>query len=257
MTTLIRNITAGLVIAPLAATLTSAQGLFDDPFAEPDKVAAPMPAPKPANILVSVHCYEVSTTDYLKLIKINNGTTDFSELQKKLDQMQDSKQAELVEATTSVSQPGIQTSLNSIKEYIYPTDYDSSGVVAVTGGKDDGIRTSVIERQHICPTAFEMRNTGTGHNIEASIIPRTHDINVEISYSMVEVVQPNKYAVAIEDNHQKNIFMPKFYIRKISTGYVAKNGKPFLLGVTTPKDKHGVPDTSKKIFVMSTVETIK
>lgn len=180
-----------------------------------------------------------------KLIRDYRG--DGNTLRKKLQGLVDSKKAELVESAYLIARAGKRAKIESIHEFLYPTEYDPPETpTKVTAEIAEGADLSIPSM----PTAFDVRNIGNTLEVELSADRGAGLISLALSPEVVEYVGDITYGKGLAEAKQ-----PAFHVIRSYANIVVKSDKYALLGLQTPRDKKSdgaLPkrDPKHRVFVM-------
>ena len=162
----------------------------------------------------------------------------------------DDGDASILETAIVVARSGQRAKVESIAEYIYPTEYDPP--TATVSSDDDSKSVSIAPQA----TAFETRNVGVTLEVDPVLgaDERTIDLNLapEIVYLVDEIV----YGEFESEDSKVEVVMPTFYTIKNTTQLTMIDGEYALMGVHSPfNEKTMRADPSRKIalFVKSDV----
>ncbi len=173
------------------------------------------------------------------------------------------KGADIMTAPSVVAIPGQSATIEIIREFIYPTEYDppelpnqvggglGGGVGGVAGG-GGGLGFPVTPAN---PTSFETKNTGVTLEVEAQIDANDSIIELRFTPTIVEfegfinygspITAPatdslgNPVQIVITENR---IEMPVFSIRSVKTGITIYDGYTVAVGGLMREDVQSVED---------------
>lgn len=193
---------------------------------------------------VLVEHIRVNQTTATKILRDYRG--DGPALRKKLQSLVENKQAELIETAYIIAQDGAEAKIDSIDEYIYPTEYDPPETPAkVTEKVAEGVNLTTPSS----PTAFDARNLGNSLEVKVAI---NHDglIKLEVDPHVVELIGHTTYGTK-----QAKVTQPLFNILRARTKLTVKSDRYALLGVLTPRDPKAKSDApkhapDKRVFIM-------
>lgn len=246
-----------------------------------EKKAAPKPKPV-EELGILVEYIEVDHRVANKLVRDHaKQAHDAAELRKKLDDLIDDGEALLVETAWLRTRSGQRGKTESIREEIYPTEYDPAEIPNTPGGvvtptppvKDDSDKRErgkgnapppqVVPRSDrplsglmtsANPTAFETRNIGTTLEVDAVVSDDGETIDLNLAPELVTLLG-NRYFTreGFEETAYgvDHIRMPLFYAIKTTTQVRVRPGKVNLLGLHKP---HG--DGDRRILVILQVDLI-
>lgn len=182
------------------------------------------------------------------------------------------KGVDLMSAPSVTTKGGQQATVEVVREFIYPTEFDPPQIptnVGSTGGAGvGGGATSSIPVTPTTPTAFEMRPVGVrmevdpviGENgsIDLNLLPEVTEFDGFINYgSPIYSVQPPALGVvgpAVKVELTPNIInQPIFSTRKVKTSVTVWDGQTVALGGLIRED---VQDVEDKLPIMGDLPLI-
>ena len=176
------------------------------------------------------------------------------------------KGTDIMTAPSVTARPGQKATIEIIREFIYPTEYEppelpnqvgggfggngGGGLLGGGGGGAGGFPVTPAT-----PTAFETRNTGVTLEIEPNLGPNEYVIDLRFAPEIVEfegfinygspITSPatdafgNPVTVTITENR---IEMPVFSSRRVSTGITIYDGHTVAVGGLMREDVQDVED---------------
>lgn len=212
-----------------------------DPFTAGAKDGAPK------NISVQLEYIEMTHKDLTRLLMEYKPTSsDATALRVKVQEMVDKDLAKVMETKMVINRSGQKSSTESIKEFVYPVDYDLSPTPRIEGS------TETQERPVApfgIPNAYETRNTGSTFEVETHLGQDNKIIDVRIVSQQVWHTGENIWCELKDKlgNVYKNTSQD-FYKIGIDTSVTVVSGQYFLLGVVSPKDAKGKVDSERKVM---------
>lgn len=185
------------------------------------------------------------------------------------------KGADIMTAPSVTARPGQKATIEIIREFIYPTEYEppelpnqvgggfggGGGILGGGGGGGGGFPVTPAT-----PTAFETRNTGVTLEIEPNVGANDYVIDLRFAPEIVEfegfinygspITSPasdafgNPVTVTITENR---IEMPVFSSRRVSTGITIYDGHTVAVGGLMRED---VQDIEDKVPVLGDIPII-
>ncbi len=169
------------------------------------------------------------------------------------------KGTDVMTAPSIVSRSGERATIEIIREFIYPTEYEPPelpNAVGVGGGLDDGVSGgSIFPVTPATPTAFETRNTGVtlevepilgedGYTIDLTFKPEIVEFEGFINYgspiqSPATDALGNPITITITENR---IEMPVFSTRRVNTSLTIYDGHTVAVGGLMREDVQNVED---------------
>lgn len=171
------------------------------------------------------------------------------------------KGADVMTAPSIVARSGEKATIEIIREFIYPTEYEPPELpnnVGATGIGSGGLGSSAVSTFPVTPatpTAFETRNTGVtleveptlgddGYTIDLRFAPEIVDFEGFINYgSPIQTSGQNALGnpvqITITDNR---IEMPVFSSRNVNTGLTIYDGHTVAVGGLMREDVQNIED---------------
>ncbi|WP_018970976.1 Amuc_1100 family pilus-like protein [Rubritalea marina] len=168
------------------------------------------------------------------------------------------KGADVMTAPSIVARSGEKATIEIIREFIYPTEYEPPELptqVGSSGSDDSGAVSNVFPVTPATPTAFETRNTGVtleveptlgedGYTIDLSFAPEIVDFEGFVNYgSPIQTTSSdalgNPVIITITENR---IEMPVFSTRRVTTGLTIYDGHTVAVGGLMREDVQNVED---------------
>lgn len=219
------------------------------------------PAPPP-QVQVTLEFIEVSQTDATQLLYKDKLGKDGAKLRAALQTMLDSQKAGMLETMMMVSKSGNKATTESIREVIYPTEYEPISFIGCGGGGPTAEeRQAAAEKNpRACPplpTAFETRNTGSTLEIEPTVGYDESIIDLRLVPEIVFEAGSRKWNVHKDElGNESAVEMPYFYTIRTNSALMLEDGLPQLFSVLTPKSADGVQDRTRKVLVIVTADVV-
>jgi hypothetical protein len=158
--------------------------------------------------------------------------------------------SKVLETCMVLGRSGQKFTLESIREEIYPTEYEPIGLpgtfLSAPESDSSDLPTNPMFR---APTAFETRNAGVTVDVEPTLSAEERVIDLHISS---EVVTPLRLETWMEHKDQwgdGSIRMPVFETWRVHTSVSVEPGKFEIISVISPKPKDPVPAVLRKFLV--------
>jgi len=191
---------------------------------------------------------EYISVDHLKanelLQKFGSHPNQVQELRDQLEVMLDSEEATLIETSWVRGQNGSRSLSESIREYIYPTEFDPPEIPNYTGNsnqpQNEESKYGGVHLTSSTPAAFQTRNTGTSLEIDCIISMNGKEISVNVAPELDTRLEDRYYMRRGFEETAKgieHIANPTFYTMKDTTMLTVTPGNYNLLGVHKPHDK--------------------
>ncbi|MCH7226673.1 hypothetical protein [Haloferula sp. A504] len=192
-------------------------------------------------------------SDYIELMAGNADTSDAAELRKKLAGMVEVDRAEVVETMMVVCRSGERATAESIREFIYPTEYEPPGYEPPPLPPEWIRRMNNLARLRLptAHTAFETRNAGSTFDIAPNLGINGRIIDLQLA---PEIVMLTGYEVYAEfealGGHVHQDKWPVFTTQRTNNSLTCIDGQYVLASVLTSSDEEGEIDPSRKILVL-------
>lgn len=180
-------------------------------------------------LLVYLEFVEVDLLDFNNWLFENVLTSDATNLRDEVQSWIKSGKAEIVESATAICRSGTRTKVESVDEYIYPTEYHPAGIPGEVTLKD-GAEAPVTAT---APTAFQTRNLGLTLEVDPVIKSDGTSFELNIAPELSELEKVEQWHLKSTDPK----FMthtPTFYTQKITSQIVGSHGQYIFLGATRP-----------------------
>lgn len=194
------------------------------------------------------------------------GLFDSGQVQMIMRGLAQKKGTDIMTAPSVTARPGQKATIEIIREFIYPTEYEPPELPQQVGnqggnfggggfGGGGGGGAGGFPVTPATPTAFETRNTGVTLEIEPNLGPNEYVIDLRFAPEIVEfegfinygspITSPatdafgNPVTVTITENR---IEMPVFSSRRVSTGITIYDGHTVAVGGLMREDVQDVED---------------
>ncbi len=192
----------------------------------------------PKQIGLLVEYYEIEHTALPPLIREYHNAPNADALLATLQEMAGKGEARLVESTYLATRSGQRAKIESIREFIYPTEYDPPNVVKTANGEVDGIPPLIAPPT---PTAFEMRPVGNTLEFQPAFTPGGKSIQMSVAPELVVAHGSSEWGEGVERMAQ-----PLFHATKTVTSVTIDPGTCELLGLFTPREFHAREGEGKR-----------
>lgn len=219
-------------------------------------------------VRIEVEWIEMKTEDYLTLktqMEPKNPSalrsSNEGQLRALVEKRIQEKKATYVNSASTVTRPGQRTKIESITEYIYPTEFDPGRPVqASSQGNKDEAETEAPESGKFASagspaslplaTAFETRNLGITMEIDPQLGADNASIDISMAPELVYHLGETTWGTYREGESAVEVKMPRFYTVRVTTQITVVRGEPLLIGTVSPTDlDSGAPDPSRKILI--------
>lgn len=234
-----------------AAFKKAAEGAKQDAEAaeEPELFDADSNTPK--QVQVQVEYLEMSHEALTKLLFIAKPkNADATKLRETVQEWVNKNEAKVVETQICVARSNQKATVESIHEFIYPTEYEPPELPGTFSSEKSGPEPGPDWTLGPVPTAFETRNLGSTLEIE----PTVSEDNRFIDLRFVPEIVWHTGNVTWHEGKDRlgntfHVRMPDMYTLRLNTSFTCISGQYTLAGVHSPKDEKGETDTSRKLMV--------
>lgn len=151
-----------------------------------------------------------------------------------------SRGVDTLAAPITITRPGQRSSIEVVREFIYPTEYDPPEIPQTFGrvniGNDQQILgdSSTIPVTPAFPTAYDMRKVGTLLEVEASIAPDGYNLDLNITPQIVRFDGFINYGTPITNGvsvlTSNEILQPVFSLIRESVSVTVQDGSVLAIG---------------------------
>jgi general secretion pathway protein D len=159
---------------------------------------------------------------------------------------------DLLSAPKITTQSGQEASLKVVTEYIYPTEFETSGIggqtTTTTGGATvSGGTVGAV----VTPTAFATREVGVILSVLPEVTPEGQMINLTMSPEVVSEPTWKNYGSSYQsdingdgilETQTLNMEQPFFHTRQLNTSMLIYNGATVVMGGMITEVRHDVDD---------------
>ncbi|MDF1852340.1 MAG: hypothetical protein P1U85_15985 [Verrucomicrobiales bacterium] len=165
-------------------------------------------------------------------------------LRKSLRELIEEDDARILETSIVIARSGQRAKVESIAEYIYPTEYDPPNSVLQSGKESEALTTAPQA------AAFETRNVGTTLEVDPIIGVDNRTIDLNLAPEIVYLLDEVNYGDFESDESNVEVTMPVFYTIKTTTQLTMIDGEYALMGVHSPfNEKTFRSDPERKVLV--------
>lgn len=235
-----------LMASVFVANLTQAQ---EAPAKEERKVHYPK------QIRIYVEAIEVTALEYADLMTVPSRKNDHTAMRAKLLEKIGKGEAKLIWNQSLICRSGERAAIESVREYIYPTEYEPGETLR----PKEGDTPEVVAKFPVLPptpTAFETRNLGCTLEVEPILGEDGKIIDLTFKPESVKHVGENMMADWKTKNGDVKVQMPIFYAMRTNTSATVVDGE-FLLVSTYSPEADGEVDHSRKILQFVRAEILE
>lgn len=159
--------------------------------------------------------------------------------------------AKLLNTALTVCMPGKKTTTESIREVIYPAEYEPPELPGTFGSQgprriDGNHSTSPLLK---IPTAFETRNVGETLTVQASISSPGKHIDLRLEQETSTHPRDHIWLERKGKRGKNRIIFPEFDTQRTTSQVRLRSKQSRLISTFTPHNKEGQTDCSRKILV--------
>ena len=194
----------------------------------------------PAQLGLLVEYYEIDHKDLPAILLEYQEQPNASGLLKKVEEMEKNGKSRMVDSTYIITKSGQRAKIESIREVIYPTEYDPPEIPQkVTGPIDPGVDITTPTN----PTAYEMRPVGITLEVDPVVSINRKFVELNIAPELVEF-----HGFQDWGKDESVTQMPLFHAQKVSTAILVNFDSSELLGVSVPASAHGKNGSGKRML---------
>jgi len=210
---------------------------------------------EPKQIRIYTETIEISAIEYADLMTTPTNSNNHNLLRNKLLELVTKGKAKLVSNQSLIARSGEKATVESIREYIYPTEYEPAETMEP---KKDFTPEQIASFQVLppTPTAFETRNLGHTLEVEPTLGDDGKTIDLRLSPESTKHVGKHITAEWKTKTAEVNVEMPIFYTLRMNTSVTVIDGQFLLVNSYSP-DKDGQPDHSRKVLQLVRAEILK
>jgi hypothetical protein len=240
----LRNIIAGAWMVLIAGAPAQEATPEFDPLGENVEL--------PRLVRVQAEFIEVSHETLTQLLFKPRESADDSGLRQELDKLAEEGKATVVETMLCTGRSGEKSLAESLKEYIYPTEYEPAEMPNEVHTTQKGEKVKTDGKEYATgptPTSFETRNLGSTFEIEPTIGANGKVIDLRFAPEIVYHVGNETWSEWKDKHGDSSIRMPTMYTMRLTTAVTLADGKPLLVAALSPKGENGFPDFKRKVMV--------
>ena len=166
--------------------------------------------------------------------------------------------ARMIDTAMVIARSGQRAKVESIHEYIYPTEFDPASEVRTVerDGKSEVITTR-SENGLPLAAAFETRNVGTTLEVDPVIGADNRTVDLNLAPELVYLVDHSEWGGYKDGESEVTVKMPSFYTMKVTTQITVLAGDYLLISAGSPFDSDsGMPDRDRKVMCFVKVDML-
>lgn len=189
---------------------------------------------------ILVEYYEIDHAALPPMLREYQKQPDASGLLKQVQEMAKNGAARMTESGYLVTRSGQRAKIESMREFIYPTEWEPAELPQKLSGPIDRDVQLVTPAT---PTAYEMRPVGNTLEVDPVITADGNYVDLNIAPELVEFHGFKNWG-----HDESTTPMPLFHSTKTSTAMTVKLSGTELLGVFTPSAAHGKEGKGKRVL---------
>lgn len=197
----------------------------------------------PEQVRVCVQYIEVSHPDLTELL--GTGETGGHALHAKAMGLSKTGKAKILETAVVACQGGHKSSVVSILEEIYPTEYDPEDF------KWRGLAGDYHWPDHATRSfpSFETKDTGILFDAELTVDAETRIIDLRCRPEFIRRMRVDTWFEHKDENGDASMRIPVFEKWAADTLLSLRSGKPELISVINPRDQPAPPAVSRRVLL--------
>jgi len=169
-----------------------------------------------------------------------------------LAQVKDGK-AKILETCMVVSRSGQKATVESIRELLYPTEYEPT-CQGLFGPVPEIQPPPTLRPNEF--TAFETRNTGVTFEVEPTIGENGHFIDLRFAPEIISLLRFDTWMEHKDRWGEDSYRMPVFETWRVNTSVTLLDGQFEMVSVITPQPNKPAPAAPRKILVFVRADVI-
>jgi len=230
------------------------------PFDPGDVVAQPGEDPfdpdveRPKFVQVQVEFVEMAHETLTELLFLADPpSADATPLRRQVAGLVEADKAKVLETMMVVARSGDKATGESIREFIYPLEYEPPGASLPDKAGDltpEKVKALSMLASPATPTSFEKRNLGSALEVAPNLGASGRVIDLQISPEIVWHTGNTVWAERKDGlGNVSSCQMPNIYKLSLDTAITCLDGQYTLVAVLSPKDGQGAADFTRKVMV--------
>jgi hypothetical protein len=206
----------------------------------------------PRLVRVQAEFIEVPHETLTRLLLQPRTGADDRGLREELAKLTEKGEATVVETMLCTGRSGEKSLVESVKEFIYPTEYEPAEIPNEIHTTADGDKVKSDGMDYATgptPTSFETRNLGSTFEIEPTIGGDGKIIDLRFAPEIVYHVGNETWAEWKGKHGDASVRMPTMYTMRLTTAVTLATGQPLMVAALSPKGPDGFPDFKRKVMV--------
>lgn len=223
---------------------------------------------RPKNIRIQVEYVELGHEKLTELLFLDDPpSADATPLRKQVQELVTKGEAKVIETMICAARSGEKALVESVNEFIYPTEYEpwelpnEVDLPDKPGGlSPDDVKALERLVTPATPTSFETRNIGSTLEVEPTL--GSDGAIIDLRFTPDMTWHTGETIWVERKDHLGNVCkiqMPKIYTMRVTTALTCREGQHVLAAVLSPKDDNGNTDPTRKVmaFVKCDVIVVK
>lgn len=204
----------------------------------------------PKTVRVQVEFIEMPHKTATKLLMEEKSmSADATALRMKVQGKVDKEEAKVLETQVVLSRSGQKSTVESVHELIYPTEFEPITDKKVEEQVKNAI-SPLFPSNPAMPSAFETRNVGSSLEVEPAITD--DDKMIDLRFTPEFIWHTGDRVWHEGKDSAGNVFqvkMPDFYTIRLYTSLTCVDGQYIMAGVLSPKNDKGELEQDRKVMV--------
>lgn len=216
----------------------------------PNKGKNQAPHTGPCQIGIRTEYYELDHLTLHALVTTPTDQTDATGIRREILAKVALDEASLIQSSYVVTRSGQRAKVESVTEWIYPTEFDPPEVPQELGGQVSSTADIITPAT---PTAFETRNVG--HTIEVDPVIAADGLTIDLNLAPELVIHLGHHSLG---KAESQIEQPVFHTIKDSTSISLHTGTWAVLGIHNPPPNKaaGLPPTDRRVLSLVRTDII-
>lgn len=210
----------------------------------------------PRMIRVQAEFIEMPHATFTRLMAKPRTSTNDTDLRAECAKLIESGEAQIIESLSVNAVPGQTATSETIREFIYPTEYEPSTFPSQVPPNLE--ISGFVGGPPAPPQAFDTKNTGSTFEVEAQIDANLPIVELRFTPTLVHHTGQDVWGVWERNGVKVETSMPRFYILSVKTGVSVAAGQPHMVAGLSPRSEDGWMDSSRKVmtFIRADIITI-
>ena len=214
-----------------------------DPLGEHDNL--------PKLLRVHLEFIEMPQETLTKLMQPVREGADDTKLRAEVGELIAKGEASVIETSIGMSRSGQKSTFESVREFIYPTEYMEVGAAEDEKETEKGAGDSkdTARGLRVIGSAFETRNLGTTLEIEPTLGENNKIVDLRLTPEITYHVGNETWTEWKDSKGDASVRLPAIYTLRVNTATTMEVGKPQMIAALSPKGENGITDQKRKVMV--------